>query len=423
MTNNKERKKQKFEAIEEIYGKDPCENMDNDKIYLYQKFWNRVDIPIDNLDKCWNWTGGTFSNGYGAFWAGDATVKAHRYAYSFKEDIPNNAIVIHRCDSNNKLCVNPNHLHLRRRIDNFVVSKQKIESIDKNTENKTTCNPMSKDFQDKCKKLGLTGNQYIQILREEGKLVNPTDVKRKESENIIKRAGCNSWKEYKDKTSQNLGYKDYAEREKFDCWEKGIRDPMEIKECSSNFGVVLGENVFEKFLFTIFEDVKHMKFGNKTFDFICKNHNIEFVDTYSQFNLERNKEYKIQIKVACLKHRGKRIYWDYPIRYDRADYFILSGWDDRSSLNILHIWMFHKNEMIKKGYGCCTPKEKFWKRDSIVMTNKQEYLKNFKNNDITTWLKLKKVNEILKEIIDKYIKDKKYFGMKDIEELLITNLQ
>jgi hypothetical protein len=38
-------------------------------------------------------------------------------------------------------------------------------------------NPMSKEFQKEIKRLGLTGNQYIRKLREEGKLPNPSDRK------------------------------------------------------------------------------------------------------------------------------------------------------------------------------------------------------------------------------------------------------
>ena len=40
-------------------------------------------------------------------------------------------------------------------------------------------NPMSKEFQNECKRLGLTGYQYKLELIKEGKVINPTDIKRK----------------------------------------------------------------------------------------------------------------------------------------------------------------------------------------------------------------------------------------------------
>lgn len=47
-------------------------------------------------------------------------------------------------------------------------------------------NPISKEFQDEAKRLGLTGWQYHRKLVEEGKLPNPTDLFNKEREKVIK---------------------------------------------------------------------------------------------------------------------------------------------------------------------------------------------------------------------------------------------
>lgn len=59
----------------------------------------------------------------------------------------------------------------------------------------TEYNPCSKQFQEEAKRLELTGSQYIRKLREEGKLVNPTEVRR-EADN---------------KKAQKKGYKDIKE--------------------------------------------------------------------------------------------------------------------------------------------------------------------------------------------------------------------
>lgn len=260
---------------------------------------------------------------------------------------------------------------------------------DINDSKKLKHNPMSKEFQDECKKLGLTGNQFVWYKKLESKYGNEfAEFAIKNECNIDKKYlnyGCKNSTEYYNKRiqklgfkdrldyenrcSQRLGYKDRNERYREKCYNKGIFGPMSENEgCADYFGKYIGEELFKRFLSTIFEHVEHMNYKNKGFDFICKNPRQEFINIYQHLMLERNKEYRIQLKMKCLVDQGR--YWKFWIEHNNIiDYFILVGWDNREYLNILHIWIFHKDNIVKE--------EKFWKRDSVTITNKPEYLAKF----------------------------------------------
>ena len=85
------------------------------KLTISERFW----IKVEKSDKCWEWQGCRFSNGYGRFTT-RAPYKqnlAHRFAYilTFGE-IPYNLMVLHKCD--NPPCVRPDHLFLGTCQDN-----------------------------------------------------------------------------------------------------------------------------------------------------------------------------------------------------------------------------------------------------------------------------------------------------------------
>lgn len=79
-------------------------------------------------DQCWIWQGAKFRNNYGAFSITTKQFKyttlAHRISafISFNFDLFSDLCVLHSCD--NKLCVNPEHLHPGTHADN---SREAVE--------------------------------------------------------------------------------------------------------------------------------------------------------------------------------------------------------------------------------------------------------------------------------------------------------
>jgi hypothetical protein len=79
-----------------------------------ERFWSKVERGAD--DECWLWIG-TKNRGYGQYWNGQRTVKAHRWAYEeFVGPIPAGLTIDHLC--RNPSCVNPAHLEPCTAVEN-----------------------------------------------------------------------------------------------------------------------------------------------------------------------------------------------------------------------------------------------------------------------------------------------------------------
>jgi len=205
--------------------------------------------------------------------------------------------------------------------------------------------------------------------------------------------------------AQNEGYKDYDEykkrykrnwqrlpenKEKKKCWylnntdyNRGENNP----NCSDFLGIVVGEDVIAiRILSGIFEHIKKItNHSNPGFDFVCKNPRQEFIDTYPQFRLDRDKEYRIDVKTARLKTKK----FTFAIDYNKiADYFLLIGTNDEyneDKIFCLYSWLFKNNDMVRfrlggsgsgplSGYSL----KQFYDRGYIIIPNKENDLLYFK---------------------------------------------
>lgn len=82
-----------------------------------RRLWSKVnkDGPVPphrpDLGPCWLWTAGKTGQGYGAFRAGLALARAHRFVYELLVGpIPDGLELDHLCRVHS--CVNPDHLEL-----------------------------------------------------------------------------------------------------------------------------------------------------------------------------------------------------------------------------------------------------------------------------------------------------------------------
>jgi hypothetical protein len=80
-----------------------------------KRFWAKVD----RTGRCWLWTAGVDSCGYGVFWYEGAPQRAHRVSWQLTRGrIPRRRKVLHRCDTPG--CVRPTHLRLGTQRDNIL---------------------------------------------------------------------------------------------------------------------------------------------------------------------------------------------------------------------------------------------------------------------------------------------------------------
>jgi hypothetical protein len=109
--NNNQINEENIENID-IYD-DPWNRMDYQYLYV-QRFWSKVIVYSDDIQKCWNWNAGLCGDKYGQYSINATHMRAHRFSYmSSHGPIPKSLLydyleVMHIC--NNRLCVNPHHL-------------------------------------------------------------------------------------------------------------------------------------------------------------------------------------------------------------------------------------------------------------------------------------------------------------------------
>jgi hypothetical protein len=89
---------------------------------LRDRFMEKV--APEPINGCWIWAGSKTKDGYGMFFDGVKTARAHRVAYRlWHGPIRQGMSVLHKCD--NPSCVNPTHLFLGTQKDNVDDMRQK----------------------------------------------------------------------------------------------------------------------------------------------------------------------------------------------------------------------------------------------------------------------------------------------------------
>lgn len=115
-------------------------------------------------------------------------------------------------------------------------------------------NPMSKEFQEEAKRLGLTGNQLIQKYVREEKFPDPTVVDRECNNHIF----------------QNIGYKDKAEYIREWRHSNGILSMEENTDCANYLGIIVAERQYGRIILPeMLRGIEQeMPYGNPYYDFL-----------------------------------------------------------------------------------------------------------------------------------------------------------
>lgn len=190
---------------------------------------------------------------------------------------------------------------------------------------------------------------------------------------IFARKEFRKTKDYRDIQARKNGFKDDNDRKNHQRWESGKTIPMsEYEDCESYIGVYIGEDkIGRPALDKMFEEVDKKKNNNPGFEYVCKNPMQKFINNYPQFKLEKDKEFKIDIKSAHFIDN----YWKYRIDYNSLpDYFMPIALDTVDNI-VQHAWFVHKNDIIRK--------VQFWRRVGIKIANNPDHLSEFKQFEIT----------------------------------------
>lgn len=219
-------------------------------------------------------------------------------------------------------------------------------------------NPMSKEFREKCKILGITGNQLIQKYKEEGKIVNTIKLNREHHSRTYEKYRCNNSTEYSNLCAQRLGYKDRKERRNEYEWTIGIREE------SDKFHPTYSGKIAEKI---IAKTILPMKFGNIKLD----------MGYLSPFDFLMENDIKIDVKSAKFRNNGYNFLID---ENKIPDYFLLVGFNNDENLNVSHIWLVHRDDIINERKVCnrCSiwiSKKELYRFDRYELKEELSYLR------------------------------------------------
>ncbi len=218
-------------------------------------------------------------------------------------------------------------------------------------------NPMSKEFQEDTKRLGLTGNQLIYKYINEEKLPNPAKIDRKHLDNLARKKG----------------FKDLSEQKRNEDWYITKHIPIsENEDCPHYLGTHIAARKYGRKILPSFGKIKQ-----------------EMHPTYPKFDFIMEGDIKIDVKSS----RKICNYYTFKIRYnDVADYFLLIAFNNRQDENTIepvYAWLIKGNEMIIKKSGGEYIFEEFYMRDSISIPDTKEDILSFQKYEVKKELYLK----------------------------------
>lgn len=150
---------------------------------------------------------------------------------------------------------------------------ESIENIRKNAideikgkvkKNPKYLHPTNKERLEDMKKLMfVSGNEFVDWMRQNGILVSTISIRHKNIRRIIENTGCKTEQEYRNKLAQRAGFKDFNDQRREWRHERGENLPLEFNEdCSSWFG-----EFTENLMIRRYPGAIKMPYGNPGFDY------------------------------------------------------------------------------------------------------------------------------------------------------------
>ena len=137
---------------------------------------------------------------------------------------------------------------------------------------------------------------------------------------------CDTWSnrsQFNKSNKHNDGLQSYcrtcdnATSIKYNHEVRGHIHMSENKTCAQYLGITVAERLVHEY----FDDPIHMPNGHQGYDFICKN------------------GFKIDVKSSCIQKPHNN--WLFHINKNTiADYFLCIAFDNRTDLNVKHVWKF-----------------------------------------------------------------------------------
>lgn len=172
------------------------------------------------------------------------------------------------------------------------------------------------------------------------------------------------------RTAKNKGFETTADYFRSTLYGRGVSSPhSENKECTRYFG----DYIEREYVMRIFENVvplkkelysKHLR---RPYDYECKN------------------GFKLKHVASCIRIDSSHEipYWGFLIKRNNIpDYWVLSAWDDRESLNPKYVWIIRGDEI----FVTQVSRKPFYDRESLTVYATKKSIERMSKYDATSRL-------------------------------------